>query len=220
MNVIKNRLKAVRDLGPSKLSLYVQYQAGLRSGHYRRVLPSRRDDFEGQPGLPPYPHFPEVSLAQQDLVLAEADEVRRGRVRLFGGDLVPLNLDAGASSQHWTVLEKTPPAEDIKLIWEPARFGWAITLARAYAFSGDPLYARDFWDKTLHFLSAHPPNLGRHWQSAQEVAIRLMVLIFCDRVLAAAPSSLWENRRRLWQAAAEHAARIPPTPVLCPGTKQ
>jgi hypothetical protein len=213
MNVIKKRLMAVRDLGPSKLSLYAQYQAGLRSGHFRRVLPSRRDDFEGQPGLPPYAHFPEVSQAQQDLVLAEADEVRRGRVRLFGGDLVPLNLDAGASSQHWTVLEKTPPAEDIKLIWEPARFGWAITLARAYAFSGDPLYARDFWDKTLHFLSAHPPNLGRHWQSAQEVAIRLMVLIFCDRVLAAAPSSLWENRRRLWQAVAEHAARIPPT--LC-----
>jgi hypothetical protein len=213
MNVFKKLVKAVRDLGPSKLSLYGQYQAGLRSGHYRRVLPSRRDDFEGQPGLPPFGHFPQVSQAQQDLVLTEADEIRRGRVRLFGGDLVPLNLDAGASSQHWTVLETNPPKGDIKLTWEPARFGWAITLARAYAFSGDPLYARDFWDKTLHFLSAHPPNLGRHWQSAQEVAIRLMAFIFCDRVLATAPSSLRANRRRLWQAVAEHATRIPPT--LC-----
>jgi hypothetical protein len=213
MKTVNKLFKAVRDLGPSKLSLYGQYQVGLRSGHYRRVLPSRRDDYDGQPGLPPYAHFPQVSQAQRDLVLAEADEIRRGSVRLFGGDVVPLNLNAGASSQHWTVLEKALPEGDIKLIWEPARFGWAITLARAYAFSGDPLYVRDFWDKTLHFLSAHPPNLGRHWQSAQEVAIRLMVLIFCDRVLAAAPSSLRENRRRLWQAVAEHATRIPPT--LC-----
>jgi hypothetical protein len=213
MNVMKKLVKAVRHLGPSKLFLYGQYRAGLRSGHYRRVLPSRRDDFDGNLGLPPYPHFPQVNQAQQDLVLAEADEIRRGRVRLFGADWVPLNLNAGASSQHWTILEKTPPEGDIKLIWEPARFGWALTLARAYAFSGDPLYARDFWDKTLHFLSAHPPNLGRHWQSAQEVSIRLMVLIICDRVLATAPSSLRENRRRLWQAVAEHATRIPPT--LC-----
>jgi hypothetical protein len=213
MKTVSKLFKAVHDLGPSKLSLYGQYQAGLLSGHYRRVLPSRRDDFEGQLGLTPYPHFPQVSQAQQDLVLAEADEIRRGRVHLFGGDIVPLNLDAGASSQHWTVLEKASPERDIKLIWEPARFGWAITLARAYAYSGDPLYAQDFWDKTLHFLSAHPPNLGRQWQSAQEVAIRLMVLIFCDRVLATAPSSLRENRRRLWQSVAEHATRIPPT--LC-----
>ena len=213
MNPLTKLLKALRDLGAEKLLLFAQYQAGLRSGHFRRLTPSRRDSFDGTPGLPPLAHFPRVSQAQQDLALCAGDEICRGVVRLFGGEPVPLNLNGGASSQHWTRLETTPPEIDIKLIWEPARFGWAITLARAYAYSGDPAYARAFWEKTLHFLNAHPPNLGRQWQSAQEVAIRLMVWVFCDRVFAAAPTSIAENRRRLWQGIAEHAARIPSTLV-------
>lgn len=213
MNPLCKLIKAGRELGVPKLWLYAQYQAGFRSGLFRRLTPSRRDDFNSTPGIAPFAHFPQVSQAQCDRTLSAGDEIRRGCVRLFGSEPVPLNLNAGASSQHWTILEKTPPETDIKLIWEPARFGWAITLARAYAFSGDPVYAVEFWEQSLHFLSAHPPSLGRQWQSAQEVAIRLMVWIFCDRVLAAAPSSTYQNRKRLWQGIAEHAARIPSTLV-------
>lgn len=213
MNTLDKFITAFRELGASKLWFYARYQAGLRSGYFRWLTPSRRDNFDGKPGLPPFARFPEISQAQRDLALTEADKIRRGFVRLFGAELQPLNLDVGVSSQHWTDLEKIPPDEDIKLIWEPARFGWAISLARAYAFSGDSVYARDFWEKSLFFLNAHPPNLGRQWQSAQEVAIRLMVLVFCDRVFATADSSTLENRRRLWQAIGEHANRIPATLV-------
>jgi hypothetical protein len=206
-------IKAIRELGLMKLWYFVLYQIGLHSGHYRRVTPSRKDQYAGEPGLVPWVQFPPVSQAEQDLAVKEADEICRGMVRLFGGEPVPLNLAIGASSDHWTKLEKIPPEEDIKLIWEPARFGWAITLARAYAFSGDPVYAEAFWEKTSAFLNAHPPNTGRQWQSAQEVAIRLMALVFCDRVFAGATSSTLENRQALWSAVAEHAARIPPTLV-------
>ncbi len=206
-------IKAIRELGLSKLWLYARYQAGLRSGYYRRVTPSRRDDFDGSPGLPPFSAFPQVSQAECDQAAAAADEICRGRVRLFGGEPVPLNLAAGASGEHWTVLERTPPQEDLKVIWEPGRFGWALDLARGFAFSGDPVYAQRFWELTGKFFNHHPPNLGRQWQSAQEVAIRLMVLVFCDRVFASAPSSTPEQRRRLWQAVAEHASRIVPTLV-------
>ncbi len=213
MNPLSKLIKATRDLGTAKLWLFARYQAGLRSGHYRRMTPSSRDRFGGTPGLPGYSRFPQVSQSQRDQALFAGDEICQGFVRLFGGEPVHLNLNAGASSQHWTLLERTPPETDIKLIWEPARFGWAVTLARAYAFSGDPIYADTFWEKTRYFLSAHPPNLGRQWQSAQEVAIRLMVWVFCDRVFAPAPSSIAENRRRLWQGIAEHAARITSTLV-------
>lgn len=213
MRPILKSLKVIRDLGLPKLWYYTVYQVGLSSGHYRRITPNHREDFVGTPGLPPFPSFPTVTPAQRDLTLVEADEIRRGYVRLFGGDPVPLDLVTGASENHWSALENTPPEKDIKFIWEPARFGWAITLARAYAFSGDSAYARDFWDKTLQFLTTHSPNLGRQWQSAQEVAIRMMALIFCDRILATSPSSEPENRNRLWQAIAEHAQRIPATLV-------
>ncbi|MFW5714663.1 MAG: alginate lyase family protein, partial [Brevefilum sp.] len=112
---------------------------------------------------------------------------------------------------HWSLLEELPPDEDIKYIWEPGRFGWALTLARAYAFSGNPAFARDFWQKTTEFLNAHPPNLGRQWESAQEVAIRLMAMVFCDRVFGFEQKAYTPERRRLWQAIAEHARRIPST---------
>lgn len=211
MNQITKVFKSLQQLGPAKMGLYGLYQLGLSSGHYRRVTPNVRSGEVSPPTLPPYAQFPEIPPAQMDLTLVEADEIRRGKVRLFGADPVPLDLDAGASPLHWSVLERTAIEGDLKLIWEPGRFGWAITLARAYAFSGDAAYARDFWEKTLYFLQVHPPNLGRQWQSAQEVAIRLMALVFCDRVLATSPESTSEKRQRLWQAVAEHARRIPPT---------
>lgn len=211
MNRLTYLYHAIRELGISKLWHYALYRLGLVSDHYRRATPNRRAGYAGQPGLPSYSSFPTISAKEKDHLVDEADAVKRGVVRLFGGEPVPLNLDSGASTEHWTILERKPPQKDIKLIWEIGRFGWAITLARAYAFSGDPTYATAFWEKTLHFLEAHPPYLGRQWQSAQEVAIRLMVLVFCDRALASAPASTIERRRRLWQAVAEHAQRIPPT---------
>jgi hypothetical protein len=213
MRRLKVLFKAVRELGVTKLWHYACYRIGLISGHYRRLTPPRRSNYSGAPGLPPYAQFPEVSQAQRDFTLSIADEICGGEIRLFGGNPVPLNLNTGASDEHWTTLVKSPPAEDIKFIWEPGRFSWAITLARAYAFSGNSTYAQEFWDKTLYFLDAHPPNFGRQWQSAQEVAIRLMALVFCDRVLASASSSTQDNRIRLWQVVAEHAQRIPPTLV-------
>jgi len=213
MNQLVNACKAIQYLGLTKLWHYTLYQVGLRTGHYSRATPNRRSDYQGTPSLPPFTSFPKPSPTHRSLTLSQADEVRRGFIRLFGGEPVSLDLETDASDKHWTILEKLPPDSDIKFIWEPARFGWAVTLARAYAFSGDPVYAQDFWDKTLHFLASHPPNLGRQWSSAQEVAIRLIVLIFCDRVFASAAPSSSENRRRLWQAIAEHAQRIPPTLV-------
>ncbi len=210
---INNYLKALQHLGLRKLWLYALYQIGLRTGHYRRATPSKPDSYQGTPALAPYATFPKISQEHKQRALDRAEEILQGRHRPFHGEPVALNLQAGASSQHWSILEKSPPKGDIKMIWEPGRFGWAITLARAYAFSGEPAYPRDFWQKTSEFLDAHPPNLGRQWQSAQEVAIRLTALIFCDRVFAAGRSDPNSERRRLWRAIAEHAQRIPPTLV-------
>jgi len=211
MNPIKKSFKALQILGLRKLWYFLVYQIGLRTGHYRRMMPCKGTNFSGLPTLEPYRNFPEPSKSQQKLVLAEADEVRDGFVRLFGGEPTPLDLSLGRSTAHWSALDPLPPDEDIKFIWESARFGWAIALARAYAYSGDDRYANDFWEKTNQFLDAHPPNCGYQWQSSQEVAIRLMVLVFCDRFFASASSSNPDNRKRLWEAIIEHTQRIPPT---------
>lgn len=213
MNPLMKAIKTLRDLGITKVWQYAIYKLGLRTGHYRRATPAGRTETTGKPGLPPIAAYPHFSEAQSDLAQFAADEIVQGKLRAFGGDPIPLDLDAGASPLHWSLLEKTPPESDIKWIWEPGRFGWAQFLARTYALSGNPIYARDFWKKTLHFLAVHPPNLGRQWQSGQEVALRLMALVFCDRIFAASPETTVENRQILWQAIAAHARRIPPTLV-------
>ena len=149
MNPIIKAVKALQELGWKKIWYYALYQIGLRSGHYRRNMPSTREPFGEAPALAPYSQFPLISEGQQDQVLIAANQICKGSVSLFGGKPYSLDLTLGVSSLHWSRLERSSPEEDIKLIWEPARFGWAITLARAYAYSGDPSYARFFWEKTL-----------------------------------------------------------------------
>ncbi len=213
MNPIIKALKAIQYLGLPKMWFYALYRLGLFTGHFRRLTPCKMSTYTAKPGLPPYKSFPQIDNTQLGQLLSAADHILEGTFCSFGAYQVPLDLMAGASNKHWVELEKRPPEKDIKFIWEPGRFGWAVTLARAYAHSGKDIYAQAFWEKTLSFLETHPPNLGRQWQSAQEVAIRLMVFVFCDRVFALAPVSTPEKRRRLWAAIAEHAERIPPTLV-------
>jgi len=83
-------------------------------------------------------------------LLAEADEIVAGKVRLFGGEPVPLHLAFSKPLHHWTAYETNPSLlsnlysliPDIKFIWEPARFGWAFTLGRAYRLTGDEKISR------------------------------------------------------------------------------
>jgi len=142
-------------------------------------------------------------------------------VRLFGGDLVPLQLSFNQPLEYWTAYEKDPAhynslygdIPDIKFIWEPARFGWAFTLGRAWHLSRDERYAAVFWTLAEQFLNANPPNQGPNWVSAQEVALRLMALTWSLQVFSGSQLSNPDRQTRLARAIADHAARIPVTLV-------
>ncbi len=58
MNPIIKAVKALQELGWKKIWYYALYQIGLRSGHYRRTMPSTHEPFGGAPALAPYPQFP------------------------------------------------------------------------------------------------------------------------------------------------------------------
>jgi len=102
---------------------------------------------------------------------------------------------------------------DIKYIWEPARFGWAFALGRAYHLTQDDQYAQAFWKHFESFTKANPANLGPHWMNGQEVAIRLMSLVWAAHVFESAPATSAERRGLLIQNIYAHASRIPPTLV-------
>lgn len=226
MNRFSFYFKALRELGLKSLSLYALYKFGLATGYYRMETrrPLQIDNLPFHPVLllPSKNELLKV-LGQdgQTQLLAEANEIVGGKVRLFGGEAVQLRLASEGTLVHWTDYETKkvpypvplPNVVDVKFIWEPARFGWAFTLGRAYLVSGDERYSQAFWNYTESFLESNPPYLGPQWTSGQEVAIRLMALVWAGQVFAGSPESTHERMKKLSAAIAAHAERIPPTLV-------
>ena len=227
---IRLTLKALQELGPRQVELYLAYQLGLRSGYLRWKTPGEPSSTNQEQGPSPEDESGQIRRwlplpKREDLIaaigidglksaLAEADEIVSGQVRLFGGAPVPLSLRLAGPLRHWTAYEKGQikgEKRDIKWVWEPGRFGWAYTLARAYHLSGEETYAQAFWDETETFLEANPANMGPHWASAQEVALRLVALVFASQILLDSDHTTSERLARLSGSIAAHARRIPPT---------
>ena len=222
--------KALQELGPTQAGLYALSPLELRSGYLRRATKNPSvgaGDLAGAAlqQLFPVPGRQILAPVLGDngfaSLLAEADEIVAGKVRLFGGQPVPLRLESPKPLLHWIEYERgakkvSPVAPDgtsgdIKFVWEPARLGWAFTLGRAYRLIGEEHYAETFWRLLEVFLDANPPYLGWNWVSAQESALRLLALAFAWQVFAGSAHSTPERAVRLAWAIETHAARLPPT---------
>lgn len=213
---ISTSLKAAWQLGPRLLAYYVWYAFKLRSGLLRLQTPARRqpDAYELTRVVKPASasEIRKLLGSAQKQVLAEADEILRGRVRLFGTDPRALKLEPPKPLRHWTAYTRSlPDGADIKPVWEVGRFGWATLLARAYWMSADEKYAEGFWKLTERFLTSNPANLGPQWSSAQEVALRLTALAFCYSLLSDAKATTISRKELLSRSLAQHAERIPPS---------
>jgi hypothetical protein len=216
-------LKALMQLGLVPVAQAGLYQLGLRSGYWRWRTPApQNDDFPEQQSLILPLNLPTASQLQRvtgknlPSLLQAADEICKGRFHPFGGEAAALDLAPGHTLTHWTAYERGRAAwgaDDVKLVWEPARFGWAITLARAYLASGNDDYAQILWLFTENFIRSNPPYLGPNWTSGQEVAIRILALALAGKITAASPACTPRRMHLLAESLAAHAARIPPTQV-------
>jgi hypothetical protein len=212
-------LKAVRELGPGQTLHYAIYQVGKRSGLYRLATPTGQYSPQSITIHSPFV-MPDRDVINNMLgrhahsVVAEADEIVNGQVRLFGGPPVPLKLAPLDTRHHWAYYENRPASwgvEDIKFIWEPARFGWVYPLGRAYLLTGSEKYPAAFWQYFEAFIQANPPNQGPNWASAQEAALRLMALLFAACAFQESGTSTTNRMACLAGVIAAHARRIPPT---------
>ena len=216
-------VKALRELGPRQLGLYAWYQVLLRSGYLRWGTGNRRQQTRNKHLPSPVirhvltmPQAEKISDIIGDIgisrVLKVADEIVAGNFRRFGGLPVPIDLTPPGDLSHWTDYEmgRTPwGIDDIKFIWEPARFGWAYALGYGFLLSGDERYPQTFWRYFEVFMDANPSNQGPNWVSAQEVALRLLVFAFASQLFASSQHSSPERIHSLAMSIAEHANRIP-----------
>ena len=218
-------LKYLRQFGPRPLALLALYKFGLWTGHYRRL--DRGPQTVDRPSSAVHSLFPLPSREQLSQILgedgraallAEADEIVAGQFRRFGDELAEIDLTLPQPLQHWTAYESNHkllsafhvPHNDIKFLWEPTRFGWAFILGRAYHLTQDAKYAEAFWKYFETFSASNPANLGPHWMNGQEVAVRLMALIWAAQVFETQDE---KRKTSLVTSIAQHAARIPPTLV-------
>ena len=223
-------IKAIKELGPSQVSLYAAYRLGLRTGYLHWKTNRIRKHALQDPKM--YPLRTVFQLPDPDLInntigesglkglLLEADEIVSGKVRLFGGQPINLSLSPISELEHWTKIEENEfqiasdsPRDvlDPKFIWEPARFDWAYTLGRAFFISQDEKYARSFWQYFKEFNELNPPDLGANWVSAQEVSLRLIALTFAHTIFKQSIESTPQREELLARSLVEHAIRIPAT---------
>ncbi len=207
-------LQAARELGPTQVSLLALYKLGLKSGHYRRT-----ENPQPQPAtlnLPiplPNPETLRARLGPEGLaqLRRQAAEIVGGNFRAFGGPPIPIQLTPPTPQKHWTELESHPHPADIKLTWEPARFGWAFTLARAWQATGEESAPQAFWHYFETFQAQNPPFFGENWTSAQEVGFRLIAFTFAGTIFRQSEHTTPTRLAALAVSIGQHAARILPT---------
>lgn len=83
---------------------------------------------------------------------------------------------------HWSEVQEAGEA-DLKLIWEPSRFGWAIDLARAHLTLADVDAAGVFWRSFESWREQNPPNAGVNWFCGQEASVRLMSVLLAAQAM-------------------------------------
>ncbi|MCG2785827.1 MAG: heparinase II/III family protein [Anaerolineae bacterium] len=216
MSKLQILMKALRELGPTQVGLLALYKLGLKSGHYRRSENT-------QPQPVPF-NFP-LPLPEREKLLSSlgpgglsvlrqnADEIVGGQFRAFGGPPVPIQLAPPSPQTHWTKLETRPHPTDIKHVWEPARFGWAFHLGRAWLATGDEAYPAAFWRYFETFQAENPPFLGENWTSGQEVGLRLIALAWAGAAFHQSEHTTPIRLATLAAAIGLHAGRIVPTVV-------
>lgn len=186
----RRTLKTLRALGPRKCFRYGLYFAKVKSGWIRSRETASAGKITRTLGNARFVPLHGFGLNQvralgetrYDPMSAIANEIMALKFRPYHGAVSkPLILPAYESDRHWTAV-RVPETVDVKDLWEPARFGFASELARAFVFSGDARYFTVFRALVERFTLENPPFQGVQAQSAQEMALRLIQISFAASV--------------------------------------
>ncbi|HEX8091383.1 MAG TPA: alginate lyase family protein [Blastocatellia bacterium] len=147
-----------------------------------------------------------------------SDELAQGWLRYFEHESVqagfppdwhanPFTGEKVSAEPHWSRIGHFDDT-DIKVIWEPSRFGFAYTLVRAYWRAKDDRYAEIFWRLVEDWRERNPPQHGPNWNCGQEISFRVMGWCFGLYGFLHAPATGRERVAALAQMVALSGLRI------------
>jgi len=202
---LRDGIQEIRELGTRRTIARTVWEVKTRSGLLKRkdnyLKGQRGSDDESLVRLPA-PQVDPLSVSaamrnripKQDLVrlLFQASEATRGRILSFSrqaasfGEPIDWHLNPHNGRHwrfdlHWTeVLRDESRVGDVKLTWEAARFPQAFHFARAAAFNPDTAVdlSRSLFSQIDGFLESSVPGHGVHWNSSQEIVLRLIAWSF------------------------------------------
>lgn len=147
-----------------------------------------------------------------------ADEVAAGTLRFFEHTPASIgfppdwhtNAFTGKrlpTDRHWSEISDFGHG-DIKVIWEPSRFGFVYALVRSYWRSGDERYPELFWGLVEAWRRDNRPQSGANWKCGQETSLRVMAWCFGLYAFMQAESTSAERVAMLAQMIAVSGRRI------------
>lgn len=119
----------------------------------------------------------------------------------------PFSGEQAPHATHWSQIGDFGYG-DIKVIWEPSRFGFAFTLVRAYWRTGDERYPELFWQLVESWREQNQPQQGPNWKCGQEASFRAMAWCFGLHGFLNAQATNPKRVARLAQMLALSAYRI------------
>lgn len=175
-------LADVRAMGPAA-PLRGLYEASKRFGGHRIVFRGLVPTGARRTGRSPLPVL-DVPEPVRHRTLAFADAVVGGTIELFGrrfrlGD--PPDWHAAVEGDGtwpridwWRIDVRSPTRPgDVKWVWELGRHRHLVVVARAARLAPDDGRYVDLLDRHLaSWLDANPPEVGIHWYSNLEIALR------------------------------------------------
>ena len=218
MNQLRKLFLLIKELGVADLVSYSLYQAQLRSGYTRKLTPLGGLPAPEQFLVSAAPEFCWRSCWERlsgkfsaRLMIEEARLLKDGYYRPFYATSQILHLEPPSqSSVHWIDVNEER-FDDIKMVWEPARFFWSLTLAGVYRGKAQESAAELFWQKFDEFNHNNTVNAGPNWVSAQEVGMRAMMWIIAISAFHSSSFSTSQRLERLTTAIVHHVERILPT---------
>jgi hypothetical protein len=119
----------------------------------------------------------------------------------------PFTGQRAPATCHWSQIADFGYG-DIKVIWEPSRFGFVYAMVRAYWRMGEESYAELFWQLVEDWRAQNPPQQGANWKCGQEISFRVMAWCFGLYGLLGSVSTTAERVAGLAQMIAVAGQRI------------
>lgn len=151
--------------------------------------------------------------------LRDADVLLRHGIDLLGKRFRPADADFDwlADPDHgraWPshILDDADAVRrvrvDVKFVWEVNRHQFFVTLARAFAYSGDERYAEACVAMARSWRSANPVGVGVNWASNLEVAVRSLAWVWTIQLLLGS-RALTDDELRPWlESLANHREHL------------